>query len=101
MKLVARTLDKLVDEQLSKWRTQRSAHEKSMAEEKPKPVCPQCGKENQLGMKFCPSCGTALPSQVENTGFERKPEDISVGVVQASPAVSSHQPPAPAAPTRP
>ena len=38
MKLVARTLDRLVDEQLSKWRTQRSAHEKAMAEEKPKPV---------------------------------------------------------------
>jgi hypothetical protein len=66
--------------------------------EKPKPVCPQCGKENQLGMKFCPSCGTVLPSQAENAGSERKPEDLSVGVVQATPAVSSHQPPAPAAP---
>jgi cytidylate kinase len=38
MKLVTRTLDKLVDEQLSKWRTQRTAQAKEMAEEKPKPV---------------------------------------------------------------
>jgi len=39
MKLVARTLDRLVDEQLSKWRTKRAADEKAMAEEKPPKPC--------------------------------------------------------------
>jgi len=38
MKLESRSLDKLVDEQLSKWHTKRIAAAKETAEEKPKPV---------------------------------------------------------------
>jgi len=38
-------------------------------------ACPMCGHENEVGARFCSSCGAALASAVQPTGVIPVPQD--------------------------